>query len=355
MANSAFIKSSISLDSPVFTTNITTPRIYGGALRNSTICIVGTSSATTTSSCVLLQPASGKVGIGTTTPRVKTELVADVAAPTSLSSVISDGHLLMGDGGNVGMVMGTYSSIGGNYPSYIQARNLAANNLPYNLILQPLGGNVGIGTVAPLSPLQIRGTGGDVEINDGFILMYDRVGANGYRPMQLRACNFCWLPSDVLKMSLSNGGVLTINSLASGNLTSASGVITSSSDKIYKTEDDLISNAIDKVMNLTPRYFYWNEKAKEEIGIDSNIRQLGFFAQEVNAALGEEVANTPEEGKTWGIYDRGIIAMLTKAMQEQQLQMQKLMEKVETTELELSTTQSQLEEALKRIEFLENK
>ena len=61
----------------------------------------------------------------------------------------------------------------------------------------------------------------------------------------------------------------------------------------------------------------------------TDIRQLGFYAQEVNAALGEEAANTPKnENDKWGIYDRGIIAMLTKGMQEQQLQIEELKNKL---------------------------
>jgi hypothetical protein len=49
----------------------------------------------------------------------------------------------------------------------------------------------------------------------------------------------------------------------------------------------------------------------------TNLRQLGFYAQEVNIALGEEPANTPKnENDKWGINDRGMIAFLTKAIQE---------------------------------------
>ena len=81
-----------------------------------------------------------------------------------------------------------------------------------------------------------------------------------------------------------------------------------------KIEDGFIDNALDKILKLTPRYFYWKEESK----LPTDLRQLGFYAQEVNEALGEEVANTPkDENQNWGIYDRGIIAMLTKAMQEQ--------------------------------------
>jgi hypothetical protein len=127
--------------------------------------------------------------------------------------------------------------------------------------------------------------------------------------------------NNTLKMTLSSGGVLTINNLGSGTVTATSGVLSAVSDMNLKIEDGYINNALDKVMNLKPRYFLW----KEETGLPTDLRQLGFYAQEVNEALGEEVANTPKtENDSWGIYDRGIIAMLTKAIQEQQAQIEEL-------------------------------
>jgi hypothetical protein len=115
------------------------------------------------------------------------------------------------------------------------------------------------------------------------------------------------------RMRLSSAGVLTISALGSGTVTATSGVLSAVSDMNLKIEDGFIDNALDKVLNLKPRYFYW----KEESNLPTNIRQLGFYAQEVNAALGEETANTPKNKyDKWGVYDRGIIAMLTKAIQE---------------------------------------
>ena len=88
-----------------------------------------------------------------------------------------------------------------------------------------------------------------------------------------------------------------------------------------KISDGYIDTALDKILKLTPRYFYW----KKETGLPTDLRQLGFYAQEVNEAIGEEGANTPRnENDKWGIYDRAIIAMLTKAMQEQQAQIEEL-------------------------------
>lgn len=108
-------------------------------------------------------------------------------------------------------------------------------------------------------------------------------------------------------------GVTTISTLGTGTVTATSGVLSVVSDMNLKIEDGYIDNALDKVMNLKPRYYHW----KKESGLPTNIRQLGFYAQEVNQALGEEVVNTPKnENDKWGIYDRGMIAMLTKSIQE---------------------------------------
>ena len=119
-------------------------------------------------------------------------------------------------------------------------------------------------------------------------------------------------------------GNVTINSLGSGAVTATSGVLSTTSDMTLKVEDGFIDNALEKISQLKPRYFYW----KEESGLPTDIRQLGFYAQEVNQALGEEAANTPKnENDKWGIYDRGIIAMLTKGIQELKAEIETLKNK----------------------------
>jgi hypothetical protein len=205
-------------------------------------------------------------------------------------------------------------------------------------------GCTGIGTIAPAYLLDVAGNIAVCGV--GNCLMFDTTGARAAN--SIYTSNDYWLNlfagrGDTSKIQLTNStgilfhtcgtqrmsigdtGIVTINALASGNLTSASGVITSSSDENLKIADGFIDNALSKVIQLKPRYFYWNEKSE----LNTKTRQLGFYAQEVNKALGEEVANTPEDGKTWGIYDRGIIAMLTKAIQEQQVQIDELNNRIE--------------------------
>ena len=123
----------------------------------------------------------------------------------------------------------------------------------------------------------------------------------------------------LISVNTSNNYVYNFGTLGTGTVSATSGVLSASSDKNLKNDDGYIVNALDKVLQLNPRYFYW----KEESGLPTDIRQLGFYAQEVNVTLGEEVANTPKDkDDKWGIYDRALIAMLTKAIQEQQAQIE---------------------------------
>ena len=129
--------------------------------------------------------------------------------------------------------------------------------------------------------------------------------------------------------SLNVSGGVTFSSLGTGTVSATNGVLSTASDMNLKVEDGYIDKALDKIMNLKPRYYHWNEKS----GLPTDLRQLGFYAQEVNAALGEEAANTPKsENEKWGIHDRGIIAMLTKAIQEQQELLDNLKSRIKTLE-----------------------
>ena len=125
------------------------------------------------------------------------------------------------------------------------------------------------------------------------------------------------------RFEINDSGTAYLRQYSNGTLSISSGQVVSSSDKNLKIDDGAIESALPKVLGLNPRYFYW----KEDSGIESKERQLGFYAQDIKEALGEEVANQNQNGK-WGIYDRGIIAMLTKAIQEQQAQIEELKSKL---------------------------
>jgi hypothetical protein len=129
--------------------------------------------------------------------------------------------------------------------------------------------------------------------------------------LRIRAVNGAGTQSTIAKFYGSS--TFSLDQYSNGTLSVSSGIVVSSSDKCMKIDDGGIDIALPKIMCLNPRYFYW----KPETCLNSCDRQLGFYAQDVSQALGTEVANQ-SHNCSWGIYDRGIIAMLTKGMQEQQ-------------------------------------
>ncbi len=108
---------------------------------------------------------SGKAqtGIGTTVPVNKLQVETAVADPAT-SGVAANGNLrLSGTSGAHVLDFGLSST--GTY-AWIQSRSRSAYGTTFNLVLNPNGGNVGIGTTLPTAKLNIAG--GGVKIHNGF-------------------------------------------------------------------------------------------------------------------------------------------------------------------------------------------
>ncbi len=112
-------------------------------------------------------------------------------------------------------------------------------------------------------------------------------------------------------------GAGTITSDANGNLTSVSG-------EEYKIKDGAPKDPVRMLMDLKPEYYFWADTKRF-----NKQRQLGFFAQNVNKAIGEEAAPTPvenvwlnekgEESRNtppWGYYDRSVLSVTVLALQK---------------------------------------
>ena len=112
---------------------------------------------------------------------------------------------------------------------------------------------------------------------------------------------------------LSATGVVTFSNYGAGAATfSAAGVISSVSDETWKVKDGIPTNPEAMLNKLKPGYWYYNAEKAPTYGAD---RQLGFYAQNVNAAIGPEAAPEPEDGKPWGYYDRSVLAVTVMSLQ----------------------------------------
>jgi Chaperone of endosialidase len=149
------------------------------------------------------------------------------------------------------------------------------------------------------------------------------------------------------KMLIDSSGVVTMNAYGAGAATfSSAGVISSVSDENWKRKDGVPSNPIEMLNKLEPGYWYYNDKYKDTYGVD---RQLGFYAQNVNAAIGPEAAPEPEsymapndlgvetlQQKPWGYYDRSVLAVVVMALKD-------ALKSIETLEARISSLEQKIQ------------
>ena len=143
------------------------------------------------------------------------------------------------------------------------------------------------------------------------------------------------------RMRISSAGIVTMSAYGAGAATfSAAGVISSVSDETYKIKDGVIADPIPMIMALEAGYYYGKPEANMGEG-----RQLGFYAQNVRAAIGPEAAPDPgtyivtdKDGvetimtKPWGYYDRSVLAVAIEAIKVQQAQITALTARIAALE-----------------------
>jgi len=223
---------------------------------------------------------SGNVGIGTTAPNNK----LTVGTP---NGIVGNGTVASFSGANViasntsGMVVITSTD------------SIAAN----------IGGSIGFaatGTLAGYPTGSIAGRRENATAGDYSSYMQFTTSSSGGSVQE--------------KMRIASSGIVTMSAYGAGAATfSAAGVISSVSDETWKIKDGIPVNPDEMIQKLKPGYWFYNAEKAPIFGTD---RQLGFYAQNVNEAIGIEAAPVPEEGKPWGYYDRSVLAVTVLSLQK---------------------------------------
>tara|TARA_R110002126_G_scaffold167974_1_gene316449 strand:+ start:348 stop:1184 length:837 start_codon:yes stop_codon:yes gene_type:complete len=220
------------------------------------------------------------------------------------STTLTSGSALLFDGANLGVGTATITSGAGWLPRLVLSGTSAA------AIIRGLNSQeVSIGAS---NGMFIDCLGNTTATNNNIIFRNTSVNSNF---------------SGTERMRIAYDGIVTMSAYGAGTATfSAAGVISSVSDETWKRKDGAPTNPDAMLKKLKPGYWYYNDEKKETFGTD---RQLGFYAQNVNAAIGPEAAPTPEtittknqDGsettvtKPWGYYDRSVLAITVMSLQK---------------------------------------
>jgi len=319
--------------------------------------------------------ASGNVGIGTNTPSTFGKLA--VYGTSSGGQVVSAIVNSSGTANTQAVLSFDTSASGFNVrDSQIRATNNGSNQTtlefytsnavtPAEAMRITAPGNVGIGTSSPSTKFQVNGAASTnntsrfvakftdtsaVALGNGGGIMFQGVytgttaldcsGIQAYKENATDG-NYAYAMTFATRanggnlteqMRIASNGIVTMSAYGAGAATfSAAGVISSVSDETWKIKDGVPTNPDAMLQKLEAGYWFYNEEKAPIFGQD---RQLGFYAQNVHEAIGEEAAPTPEEGKPWGYYDRSVLAI---------------------TVMSLKNALSTIEDLKQRIAALENK
>ncbi len=281
---------------------------------------------------------NAQTGIGTTTPVNKLQIETTPADPASSGSVANGNLRLSGTTGSHVLDFGLSNS---STYSWLQSRSKSAYGTNYNLILNPNGGNVGIGTTNPETKLHSSGGYFRVEHTSPVYIDFKHSGAslnnktarigNDNGNMIFDLVNDSYTTSTE-RMRITNAGNLGIGtSTPSVRLQVAGDIIANSiagsSDARFKTNVFPIENPLQKVMQLRGVTFDWKTKEFPNRKFTEN-RALGFIAQEVEQVIPEVVqTEKTAEGYKSVQYDK-VVALLVEAIKEQQKQIEQLQQKV---------------------------
>ena len=247
------------------TTKLSTTLAHGNIFAgNSSNIAVATST-------IFLQ--NGNVGIGTTGPVSKLH----VYGASDLPLITAQSGIFRIESPNTGLNIGILPPPNG---SYIQTTDTPdSNGKAFVLALNPMGGNVGIGTTTPGSMLDVYGT---------------------IRQKTVKSCTL-------------------------GLTTDANGGITGCVVSDERLKNNIISvdySALDIIEKLKPVNYSWISTTTKDNQIHS-----GFLAQDVEKVFPTAISNagTDDQGNILkGIDSNAMVSLLVKGIQEQQVDINKL-------------------------------
>ena len=235
----------------------------------------------------------GNVGIGTDDPKLKLNIIGTNSLPAT-SGVIQNGGIRIENGVNSG-VLDIGASNASGAPGWLQSTDKGDLSAGYNLLLNPNGGNIGIGTSSPANKFVVaEGTNQNgVEIVPGsisYIQAYDRATMD-YGDLRIHGETLSFgTDNGTERMRIDASGDTTF----SGKLLLGTGASAASTINAYsRTVSANLPSAI-RIIENTGASTYWdigsNNGANPNLNfyVNSNTTPKVTFASSGNVGIGTD-------------------------------------------------------------------
>ena len=220
--------------------------------------------------------SNNRTGLGNASPETTVHIEGDVSG-------LNDGNVMHiesnGDGGNRGINIGQEGD-GSQARMFLQGYHSQAVTNYWDLLINPYGGHLAIGSASPLSSVTVTI---DAETSTTGALELNGPSANGHYTMLVNQ------PSGNSYGFLFRHGGTGVGSI---RINSSSTSYNTSSDYRLKEAVADMTGAIDRVKALAPKRFQW-------VADDDDRTVDGFLAHEAQAVVPEAVTGTHNEIETW--------------------------------------------------------
>ena len=220
---------------------------------------------------------NGNVGIGTTSPYSKLQVASAAGSDVPTAGTATGGLWVSNSNKSYGINMGVSASGWG----FIQSQRADGLTNLYSLNLQPLGGNVGIGTTSPGKLLEVSGGA-----NEACLRLRD-TASNYWDIQNTTNGKLDFSRGGTFRMRIDQNGSLSL--VSSTALKGGGGSWGTYSDERVKKDVSNYTKGLNEILAIKPITYKYNGKAN----LTSEKQFVGIIAQEIKEVLPSTVEVTP--------------------------------------------------------------